>query len=227
MVTCWTAATEDQNRLLWRVLETLFRNSPLPDEVLQGELRNMLYEVPTEVAQPETIMKNVSDFWSGLDNELRPGINLVITLELDLNRVENAPLVFTKVVKIGRGERKTNGWGREIQLERLAPGWEVGPVQLGGRVCDSQGQAVAGVGVRLIGNRPDKRPGQFGPTLQTDEAGRYIFEAVPPGDYTLVVEPPNQEPRQHPLNIRVNERGVALPQLLPEVVIGNPPDQKS
>ena len=30
MVTCWTSAAEDQHRLLWQVLETFFRNSPLP-----------------------------------------------------------------------------------------------------------------------------------------------------------------------------------------------------
>ena len=30
MITCWTTATEDQHRLLWGVLETLFRHSPCP-----------------------------------------------------------------------------------------------------------------------------------------------------------------------------------------------------
>src|SRR5512146_862456 len=39
MITCWTSAPEDQHRLLWRVLETLFRYSPLPAEILQGDVR--------------------------------------------------------------------------------------------------------------------------------------------------------------------------------------------
>ena len=61
MVTCWTSATEDQHRLLWHVLETFFRHSPLPEDVLQGALRHMLRPVRTEVAQPDGVLKNVSE----------------------------------------------------------------------------------------------------------------------------------------------------------------------
>ena len=33
MITCWTSSAEDQHRLLWRVVETFFRHSPIPDDV--------------------------------------------------------------------------------------------------------------------------------------------------------------------------------------------------
>src|SRR6184192_2726976 len=51
MITCWTGAVEDQHLLLWKVLETFIRNSPLPGDVLQGKLKDVTNPIRTEVAQ--------------------------------------------------------------------------------------------------------------------------------------------------------------------------------
>ena len=202
MITCWTSAPEDQHRLLWRVLETLFRYSPLPDSVLQGDVRLALHAVRTEVAQPDGILKNISDFWGALENQLRPAINLVVTLDLDLQQLTTTPLVFARVVKLSRPAVP----GEAGADRGSAPTWEVAPLRVAGEVHDSAGNPVRGAAVRLIGVQAG-RPVQVGPTVQTQPTGRYVFEHVAPGRYTLVLEAPGRPPRQYPLLLAAPERG--------------------
>jgi hypothetical protein len=219
MVTCWTSATEDQHRLLWRVLETFFRNSPLPDEVLIGQMKNLLRPARTEIAQPDGILKNVSDFWGALENQLRPAVNVVITLELDLNQVMVSPMVFAKVAKLGLPVVTRNAAGQEFYMRALRPGWEALPLRMGGYVRDSSGRPVAGAAVRLMRTLPDGSPVQYGPTVSTGSDGRYVLENVPEGRYTFVVEAPGQSPVQHPLMVSVRERGEPLGDFIHEVEV--------
>jgi hypothetical protein len=206
MITCWTSGTEDQHRLLWRVMEAFFRYSPLPEDVLQGDLRSLIHPVRTEVAQPDGVLKNVSDFWGALENQLRPSVALVVTLDLDLEQIETHPLVLARALKFGPPLVQRDSHGVEVILPQLETGWEAGPVRLGGEVRNKKGQALPGAAVRLVGKEASGQPVQVGPTIQTDEAGRYIFASVPAGEYTLVVEMPGQAPVQRPLKVVVGER---------------------
>ncbi len=219
MITCWTSAAEDQHRLLWRVLETFFRYSPLPGDVLQGQMKNLLRPARTEVAQPDGILKNVSDFWGALENQLRPAINVVVTLELDLNQVFDSPMVFAGVAKLGLPAIGRDVSGADYYMRALRPGWEALPMRIGGSVHDPTGQPVVGANVRLIRTMPDGSPVQFGPTVATGADGRYILENVPQGRYTFVVEVPGQTPTQHPLVVAVRERGEPLGEFIHEVEV--------
>jgi hypothetical protein len=214
MITCWTSSAEDQHRLLWRVMETFFRHSPLPEEVLQGDLRNLTHPVRTLVAQPDGVLKNVSDFWGALENQLRPSVSLVVTLDLDMAQIMTSPMVLARALKFGPPEVTPGPNGRESILPQLSPGWEVGTVRLGGEVRDKKGNPLASVSVRLIGKGPDGQPIQVGPTIQTDAAGRYIFPSVPVGEYSLVVEVPGKPPVQQPLKVAVGDRGQSAPELV-------------
>lgn len=213
MITCWTSNTEDQHRLLWRVMETFFRFSPVPDEVLQGDLRRLTHPVRTEVAQPDGVLKNVSDFWGALENQLRPSVALVVTLDLDLAQIETHPLVLARALKFGPPVVERDQSGVEVIVPRLEEGWEAGPVRLGGEVRDKKGRPLSGAAVRLVGKAPDGQPLQVGGTAQTGPDGRYVLASVPAGEYTLVVEAPGQAPVQRPLKVVVGERGQPVPEL--------------
>ena len=213
MITCWTSGTEDQHRLLWRVLETFFRNSPLPAEILQGSLRSLVHPIRTEVAQPDGVLKNVSDFWGALENQLRPSVALVVTLDLDLEQIESYPLVLARVLKFGPPLVQPNANGGETLLPQLEAGWEAGPVQLGGEVRDNKGKPLPGAAVRLM-SKQGGQPVQVGVTVQADSGGRYRFASVPAGEYTLVVEFSGQAPVHRLLKIAVSERGQPMPELV-------------
>jgi hypothetical protein len=219
MITCWTSTTEDQHQLLWHVLETFFRHSPLPDDILQGGLRDLIYPIRTEVAQPDGILKNLSDFWGALENSLRPAINLVLTLELDLQQLRTAPLVFARVLKFGRQAVYHDAEGVEYRLQGLAEGWETAPIRFAGVVHDADGNPVPDVSARIIALQDDGRPIQVGPTIQTGFDGRYVFASIPPGDYTLVIEAPGQAPQQHPLKLAAGEGSEPLHEFVHHVEV--------
>lgn len=115
VITCWATEVQDQHQLLWRVLETLSRHSPLPNELHQGSLSELLHPVQMKVAQADGVLKNLSDLWSALQVEYPPAIQLVATLDLDLNQVTTTPLVLTRTLKMQSLATGTN------QFEEVQP----------------------------------------------------------------------------------------------------------
>jgi len=177
LVTAWTSTAEDEHRLLWRALWALFRHQELPDEVLQGSLREATVPIPASVAQPDKI-PNVADLWGVLDNELKPSLNLVVTLPLDLAKEITGALVLSKRIRVEEG---ITGEGPFQEITQIA-----------GTVRDKKGQPIAEATVSLK---------EKGITAQTDQEGRYTFPNLPEGDYTLVVSAPEREPKEHSITV--------------------------
>lgn len=164
LVTCWIKATDQQHLVLWQVLETLFHHSPLPVDILQGDLSKLPRPLRTEVAQPDSVLKNVSEFWGALNNQIRPAINLVVTLGLDLSKELTEPVVGDVTKRV-------------VSMHRLP--------QLRVMVRDSQQQPLGEASVSLISKDADGI--QLWATPLPYPAG-YIFESVAPGNYRLRVE---------------------------------------
>lgn len=219
MVTCQAQNVADEHRLLWQVLETFFRNSPLPDVLLQGNLQYLLRPAQTRIAQPDDLAVGPVNLWRLAQTQPAPFFNVVVTVELDLNDVRIEPLVFSRELKLGHRQVARDAEGHEYPAERLEPSWEAAPVQLGGMVHNGGEEPLVGVAVRLITTTPDGHPVQVGASALTDESGHYRFPSVPPGDYNLVVEAPGHAPVQRPLCVTVGERGEPLPELIQEVEI--------
>jgi Pvc16 N-terminal domain len=100
MISCWAAEIPDQHKLLWRVVETLSRFSPLPDEFHQDSLKDLQHPVRMQVAQSDGVLKTFTELWSALQVTYQPAIQLVATLDLDLNQVTTTPLVLTRTLHL-------------------------------------------------------------------------------------------------------------------------------
>lgn len=178
MITAWTRAVEDEHRLLWRVLATLLRQETIPEELLQGELVRQIYPLRTKVAQPDGALSNPADFWTALENLLKPSINYVVTVALDMDVVSTAPLVFTKVARVGD---VVHGPVDEI-------------VQVGGiihrRGHDREPVAAARVTIK-----------ETGAETVTDGEGHYSFTNVRRGSYTLVVSTTDGQAREMTISV--------------------------
>jgi hypothetical protein len=181
LVTAWTSTAEDEHRLLWRALWALFRYPELPEDLLQGSLRQATVPIPTSVAQSDQ-MPNIADVWGVLDNELKPSLHLVVTLPLDLAQQMTSPLVFTKRIQVGPG------------LTGKGPFEEI--TQIAGTVRDEEGLPVAGATVSVRGR---------GFTAQTDEEGRYTFPNLEEGEYTFVVSAPERAAVEHSMTVLARE----------------------
>ncbi len=96
LMTAWVKEPEDEHILISSALSGVLRNPFLPEYCLSDQLKHQPTPVPLEVANfPPEIgpVDKFSEIWGVLDNELRPGILLTLTLSLD----PYLPLVYKQV----------------------------------------------------------------------------------------------------------------------------------
>jgi hypothetical protein len=168
-VTVWARAADDEHRLLWRALSALLRHQILPDDVLQGELRNQPFPIRARSAQPELGPKNAAELWQALDNRIRPGLTYVVTLALDLRVVFTSPLVFTRIAHLQFDAR---------------PYAEA--IEIGGRVRDRRHPERSAAGATVWVR-------ESGVATTTDEDGRFKLRNVRRGPATLLVDAPGRK----------------------------------
>ncbi len=175
-LTAFATDVADEHRLLARVLLVLLQNPVFPADLLQGQLGGQ--EINTETAQPGGLIQSPADYWSVLDNDIRPSIDYKLTVRLDLSQEISVGLVLTSQLKVGLS---ADG-DRAAVLEEL-------PFQIGGRVhqSDDPEKGVAGATVTLV---------EQGVETVTNAEGRYIFHHVPAGTYNVVVSAPGVEQRR-------------------------------
>ncbi len=94
LLTAWTRDAQDEHRLLSAALLALLRQPNIPNDLLPEPLRQNNIPAWIKVASPE-IAANVSDLWSTLDNEMRAGIRLCVTIAVDPSRPETVAMVRT------------------------------------------------------------------------------------------------------------------------------------
>lgn len=195
LITAWTRAVEDEHRLLWHALRTLMRFAALPPAILQGELRGHELPIHTRLAQ-EGVLKSPGEFWTALENQLKPSLSYVATLAVDHDAVPAGPPVLTFTTSL-----------RSLELE----GAGEADTRLGGVLRDPAGAPLAGVTVRVEGHGAPTTTGPDGRfTLRVPRPGPYTLEArlgetiarrevtVPAPDYSLTLqaaEPPPARPR--------------------------------
>jgi hypothetical protein len=163
LITVWTSDIVDEHHLLWNVLVTLFRYPELPGDVITGRLLEQEYTIKTATAQPDGLFNNPADFWSALDNEIKPSINYVVTVPLDLATSFTAPVVSAKMIEFKPPD---------TEPERL--------VQITGIVHEA-GKPARGIPEARILAREARM------TAVTDAQGRYFFPKLPPGKHTFQV----------------------------------------
>src|SRR4029450_13189542 len=93
------------------------QHRPLQSEVVQGALATVEGDIPTSVAQPDGgPLRSPGEFWSALDNKLKPSINFVVPLPLDTQAPITAPFVLSPLTLrssqwAGIGANGANGTG--------------------------------------------------------------------------------------------------------------------
>jgi hypothetical protein len=166
MLTAWANVIEDEHRLLWRILASFMRYRVIPEEKLQGSLKEQEWPIPVKVAQPDGPFKNPADLWSSLETFVKPGVTLVVTLPLDPDQLVGVPLVLTRRILVHPG------------IADASP-YELSTSQIGGWVLEDSGGVatpMAEVQVLVV---------ERGLSAITDAQGRFKFLQVPHGSYTL------------------------------------------
>jgi len=86
LMTAWVKEPEDEHLLLSSALISFLRTPFLPEDLLPERLRNQPAPIPIDVATfpPEAgPVDKFTEIWGVLDNELRPGVLVTVTIALD------------------------------------------------------------------------------------------------------------------------------------------------
>lgn len=80
LLTAWTKQPQDEHRLLSAVLATLIPHELIPSSELPGALGSMGLSVPLAVSGLQIESRSLAEIWSALGGELKPSLDLVITV---------------------------------------------------------------------------------------------------------------------------------------------------
>ncbi|HMO60352.1 MAG TPA: Pvc16 family protein [Roseiflexaceae bacterium] len=188
LITAWTRAVEDEHRLLWRVLQTLLRFPALPEDMLQGDLREHDLPIYTSIARPDSVLKSPGEFWTALENQIKPSLTYTVVLATDRDAIPAGPPVMTL---------ETRYQQPETPIEQF--------VWFGGTVRGSDGAPVAGAVIEIEG---------LGLHGFSDDEGRFRVRVPTPGRYVLIARFSGQIQRRE-VEIPEPQYDMTLPGSLP------------
>jgi hypothetical protein len=87
LVTAWTQRPEDEHRLLSALLFGFLRYEAVPAGFLSGSLVELGLPVPITTALPPPEDRAFADVWTALGGELKPSLDIVVSVPVDIGRV--------------------------------------------------------------------------------------------------------------------------------------------
>jgi hypothetical protein len=186
-VTVWTKAVDDEHRLLGHLMVVLMKYPLIPPEVFQGSLKNLEYPLYASTMQPENVLKSPADFWTALDNKLKPSLNYIVTMPINLDISITAPIVTTKTIEVKDKEKG--------DLEEI--------IEIGGRISrkTKPEEGIRGASVKIKNS---------GYSAITDVKGQYKLIKVKRGTYTFEVTVPGKPARNFELTIPSDNYNIEL-----------------
>ncbi len=98
LLTGWAREVQDEHRLLSEALTALLRYPYFPEDLLPESLKGQPTPIRLEVAH-HNILEKITDLWTTLDNELHPGVRLMVTISLAPFRPETVRPVATSEIR--------------------------------------------------------------------------------------------------------------------------------
>jgi hypothetical protein len=161
-ITAWAQAVEDEHRLLSQVLAVLNAYPHLPEDALNGRLRNgsQSLSIKAKIGQAKG---DKADFWTAVGGQYKVSLDYVVRLTVESGVRRKVPQVRTQTVRT----RLLDAPARAVvEMHRT-----------GGTVADGDGEPLKDVWIAL----PDS--GLF---ASTDANGRFRFDRLAPGRHRLV-----------------------------------------
>ncbi|MEZ5411409.1 MAG: DUF4255 domain-containing protein [Acidimicrobiales bacterium] len=90
LVTAWASENRDQHQLLGAVLRTVVAQPDVPADLLRGDLAGLDPLPVVELAGTPPGGSSQGDLWSALDGQLKAGLDLVVTMAVDIGRATEA-----------------------------------------------------------------------------------------------------------------------------------------
>jgi hypothetical protein len=162
-ITAWAQAVQDEHRLLSQVLSVLYAYPHLPEEALNGRLRNgsQALTIKAKVGQAKG---DKADFWTAVGGQYKASLDYVVRLSVESGVRRQVPQVRTQTIR--------------TRLLDGPPGAVVEMHRAGGTIATAGGEPVKDAWVTLADG------GRF---ASTDAAGRFRFDRLTPGRHRLQI----------------------------------------
>ncbi len=104
LITAWPSESvpdqaEDEHRLLGEVMRVLLRYRSIPEEALQGILKDQAPPLPVSSLQPGRL-QSLGEFWQALGGKPKAALNYLVTLSVEVAEPKDVDLVTDKLIKI-------------------------------------------------------------------------------------------------------------------------------
>jgi hypothetical protein len=119
LITAWTQRPVDEHRLLSALLTCFLRHDAVPADLLGGDLAALGLPVPVTVALPPPEDRSFADVWSALGGELKPSLDIVVSVPTDTGQRREVGPPVTEPVGVSVGG--TGGWPPREQRRGRPP----------------------------------------------------------------------------------------------------------
>lgn len=146
LVTAWTQRPEDEHRLLAQMLLCFSNYEAMPPDRLNGRIGALDLPVEMKISLPPPEDRSFADVWTALGGELKPSIDVVLSVPLAPERRFTAgpPVKEGTVISL----QDTTGDGADVDRQRHLPPDVSGPETA------RDGSGATGASAGDAGNQP-------------------------------------------------------------------------
>jgi hypothetical protein len=178
-VTAWTRDVQDEHRLLSQTMAIFYAFPTLPADMLAASLANGSQRYPLTTATAQERHEDASDFWSAVGGQYKASFNYVVTLSCEAGvSLERGPEVRTATTRLFDRDARN---ATLLEMHRS-----------GGTIVDAEGDGIRDVWVRLL---------ETGQIAVTDDEGRFRFDRLHQGSYTVQARGPDGKETKAELKI--------------------------
>ena len=198
LMTAWVKEPEDEHLLLSSALMALLRYPFLPKRLLPEVFNNQPAPIPlivathTEKKGPED---KYTDIWGVLDNELRPGVQITVTLALDPYKPIIAKQVLTRELRF---MQDTAIGDTESPPSTKSPSktyWGIGGT------VNSKKHDSSTISLRLV--EKDMK-------IELDDEGNFSATGIEEGEYTLDILVNKKVLKRHKIKVPASNYDVEV-----------------
>ncbi len=185
LITAWASEPEDEHRLLARTLMALFRVPEMPADLLPESLLDQPAPITFKVAQYDTA-QNLTDYWSSLDNEMRPAVVCIVTMALNPYQPIIGSIVRTRELRFGQVHDPSQSQTL-VKPAGADTFWTIGGV-----LQSKEPLAPDRVRLTLV---------ERGMEIEVKPEGRFSIGNLETGDYTLECAITDGETRRYKIKV--------------------------
>lgn len=121
LVTAWASEdsptqAQDEHQLLGEVIKVMLRFKTLPEEILQGSLKEQTPPLPTVALQPGRL-QSLGEFWQALGGKPKAAFDYTVTMSMQVHAAKETGIVSEMILDVQDMEKRKLE-AKEMKIKR-------------------------------------------------------------------------------------------------------------